>query len=89
MRITIAVAVAVLLASCRGEPTPRDYQNNPPKMTHPVTSSSQTPTAAGMPGPGPEPSKGVEGPNVTPTKKTPEQAPATTTVTTTVTTTHT
>ena len=34
-------------------------------MTHPVTSSSDTPTAHGMPGPAPEPNKGVEGKNVT------------------------
>ena len=35
-------------------------------MTHPVTSSSQTPTAHGMPGPKPEPnSGGAEGKNIT------------------------
>jgi hypothetical protein len=85
---SIACAAAVLaLAACRGqEPVPRDYQNNPPAMTHPVTSSSDTPTAHGMPGPAPEPSKGAEGKNVTrqpespvpPTYTLGNQAPATT-----------
>ena len=32
-------------------------------MTHPVTTSSQSPTANGMPGPAPEPNTGVEGQN--------------------------
>ncbi|HEV2718925.1 MAG TPA: hypothetical protein VG323_02815 [Thermoanaerobaculia bacterium] len=53
------------LAACRGEKIPRDYQNNPPAMTHPVTSSSQSPDAHGMPGAAPQPSKGAEGNNVT------------------------
>jgi hypothetical protein len=35
-------------------------------MTHPVTSSAQTPTAHGMPGPAPEPSSGAEGRTVKP-----------------------
>jgi len=51
----------VLIAACRGEKVPRDYQNEPPAMTHPVNSSTQTPTAHGMPGPAPEPSHGAEG----------------------------
>lgn len=63
---TIAVAAAVLtLAACRGEKPPRDYQNNPPAMTHPVTSSSDTPTTHGMPAAAPEPDSGVEGKNIT------------------------
>jgi hypothetical protein len=81
------VFVVVLLAACRREVPPRDYQNNPPRMTHPVTSSAQSPSAAGMKGAAPEPSKGVEGKNITgkptdPTQATTtlkDQAPATTT----------
>jgi len=59
--MTLIAALAVLLVACRGEKTPRDYQNEPPAMTHPVNSSTQTPTANGMPGPAPEPSTGAEG----------------------------
>ena len=85
MRRILCLAV-VALAACRGERVPRDYQNNPPAMTHPVTKSSDTPTAHGMPGPAPQPSKGAEGSNVTrqPTSATSstytisDQAPATT-----------
>jgi len=59
---TIALAAAILsLLACRGERPPRDYQNNPPAMTHPVTNKSDSPAQNGMPGPGPEPSKGAEG----------------------------
>jgi hypothetical protein len=66
MRITIiAASVVLLFSACRGEKPPRDYQNAPPAMTHPPTSSAQTPTANGMRGPAPEPSKGAEGINVT------------------------
>jgi hypothetical protein len=54
MRRTIAAATLILLAGCRGEPVPRDYQNNPPAATHPVTGSAQTPTAKGLPGAAPE-----------------------------------
>ena len=61
-RLPLAAAtVSILLACGRGEPVPRDYQNAPPGMTHPVTSSTQTPTANGMPGARPEPSYGAEG----------------------------
>lgn len=46
---TLVIAIAaVALLECRGEPTPRDYQNTPPAVTHPVTSSADTPTAHGM-----------------------------------------
>jgi len=77
--------ITALFAACRREMPPRDYQNNPPAMTHPATSSAQTPTAAGMKGAAPEPNKGVEGKNITrkpvdPTKATTtlkDQAPAT------------
>jgi hypothetical protein len=66
MRITIiAASVLLLLSACRGEKVPRDYQNAPPAMRHPPTSSAQTPTANGMRGAAPEPSKGAEGANIT------------------------
>jgi hypothetical protein len=61
MRSLAMFTAAALLAACRGEPVPRDYRNEPPAMTHPVTTSSGTPTAHGMPGPAPEPSSGAEG----------------------------
>lgn len=63
MRNAVLLAAILALAACRGERVPRDYQNNPPAMTHPVTKSSDTPTAHGMPGAAPEPSKGAEGQN--------------------------
>lgn len=73
----LAPAAAVLfLAGCRGEPVPRDYQNAPPAMTHSPKTSSQTPTANGMPGAAPEPSKGAEGPSVAPDPKAPQNAPS-------------
>lgn len=61
----IFLVLIVLAAACRREVPPRDYQNNPPAMTHPVDSSAQSPTAHGMPGAAPEPSKGAEGKNIT------------------------
>ena len=72
-RVAIAV-LALAVAACRGEKTPRDYQNEPPAMTHPVTSSSDSPTAHGMPGPAPEPNKGVEGKTTKPTGPIPPTA---------------
>jgi len=65
--------------ACRGEKVPRDYQNEPPSMTNPPMKPSQTPAAHGLPGPAPQPNKGVEGPNVPHTKKLKDQAPTTTT----------
>jgi hypothetical protein len=56
----VLAAAALWLLSCRGEPPPRDYQNNPPAMTHPVTNRAQSPAANGMPGAAPEPSRGAE-----------------------------
>ena len=50
---------------------------NPPAQTHPPHKASQTPTAHGMPGPTPEPSKGVEG-GAKPNKPVDETAPTTT-----------
>lgn len=85
MRITIALAAAVLLAACRGEKVPRDYQNTPPAVTHPVTSSQQTPTAHGLPGPSPEPSTGAEGKITAQNPKLKDQAPVTGTATGTLT----
>ena len=87
MRTMIAAAAAfLLLGACRGEKVPRDYQNAPPAMRHPANSSAQTPTANGMPGAAPEPSKGAEGANITqkptspvpPSDKLGNQAPVTT-----------
>ena len=74
---SLLLAAAFLAAACRGEPVPRDYQNNPPAQTHPPHTSSQTPTAHGMPGPTPEPSKGVEG-GAKPNKPVDSTAPTTT-----------
>ncbi|MGA8809035.1 MAG: hypothetical protein WB973_14250, partial [Thermoanaerobaculia bacterium] len=88
MRNTIvAASVLLLLSACRGEKVPRDFQNAPPAMRHPPTSSAQTPTANGMRGAAPEPSKGAEGANITqqpssgtaPNEKLGNQAPTTTT----------
>jgi hypothetical protein len=78
MRVTVAIAAAVLLAACRGERVPRDYQNTPPAVTHPVTSSQQTPTAHGLPGPSAEPSTGVEGKSQAPPARLKDQAPSST-----------
>ncbi|HYS52982.1 MAG TPA: hypothetical protein VER58_04355 [Thermoanaerobaculia bacterium] len=77
--------ITIVMAACKREMPPRDYQNNPPVMTHPVTSSAQSPSGAGMKGAAPEPTKGVEGKNITrkpvdPTKPTAtlkDQAPVT------------
>ncbi|HYH06911.1 MAG TPA: hypothetical protein VEK11_07565 [Thermoanaerobaculia bacterium] len=62
MRITIVVAL-VLLAACRGEPVPRDYQNAPPDMTNAPQSQTATPAQHGMGDAPPQPSTGNEGPN--------------------------
>ena len=52
--MTSALAAVAFLVACRGEPVPRDYQNSPPAVTHPVTSSRQSPTASGLPNAAPE-----------------------------------
>jgi hypothetical protein len=54
MRTLTVLAASVLLVACRGERVPHDYQNSPPAVTHPVTSSQQTPSAAGLPNAAPE-----------------------------------
>lgn len=79
MRSALVAAALLLLAACRGERVPRDYQNNPPAMTHPATTSSQTPAANGMPNAAPEPSSGAEGQNITKKPVNPLPAGATTT----------
>jgi hypothetical protein len=61
----IPLAIMVLATACSREAPPRDYQNNPPAMTHPVTSSSQSPSQQGLKGAAPEPSQGAEGKNIT------------------------
>ena len=84
MRSTLALAAAVaLLAACRGEPVPRDYQNAPPAMTHPPQTASESPGQHGMSQPTPEPSTGVEGTTTLPVSGTtetraPQSAPVTT-----------
>jgi hypothetical protein len=60
----IYLPLILLAVACRREMPPRDYQNNPPAMTHPVTSSAQSPAQQGMKTAAPEPSKGAEGQNV-------------------------
>src|SRR6185503_1940184 len=88
------ILIIAALAACRGEPTPRDYQNAPPAMTHPADSSAQAPSQHGMGQATPEPTSGVEGtaaPNThsgaDPKTTTMPDTPPVTTTTTTVTTT--
>jgi len=82
-RLWIAASIFAFVA-CRGEPTPRDYQNAPPAMTHPVKSETQTPTAHGVEAESPQPSSGAEGTVVKHDTATTmkDQAPATTKTTT-------
>jgi len=84
----LLIAAALIAAACRGEKVPRDYQNQPPAMTHPPTSSAQTPTAKGMPAAAPEATSGPQGQTTKPVdpvaptpKKLKDQAPASTTAT--------
>jgi hypothetical protein len=76
MRIVMAAVVTLSILACRGEAPPRDYQNNPPGMTHPVTKKSQTPSQNGMPAAAPEPDYGVEGTGKPHDPKLKDQAPA-------------
>ena len=71
--------IIALLATCRGEPAPRDYQNAPPAMTHPPQTKSETPAQHGMGQASPEPDKGVAG-TAAPTKPTSATDTATTTI---------
>ena len=75
MRRFVIAAALLALVGCRGEPTPRDFQNEPPAMTHPPKSAKQTPTANGMRGAPPEPSKGVEGTTTQPVNPVPAPPP--------------
>ena len=83
----IYLSLILLALACRREMPPRDYQNSPPAMTHPPTTSAQSPAQNGMPPAAPEPSKGVEGQNtsgkptspVPPTLTLKDQPPANTT----------
>ena len=62
VRHFMVVAVALLLlAGCRGEPVPRDYQNHPSTMTNPPDSSSETPSSHNLGNASPQPTTGVEG----------------------------
>jgi len=72
--------IIVALAACRGEPTPRDYQNAPPAMTHPAQSATQTPTQHGMGQAPPVVSSGAEGTAVPYQPVTPPPKPQTTTM---------
>lgn len=83
LRTSLAIAL-LLAAACRGEPVPRDYQNNPPAMTNPVDKAEQAPAPQSSTVV-PEPSYGAEGtsapyeptkPSVAPGK--PTGTPATT-----------
>ena len=84
----IYLSLILLALACKRELPPRDYQNAPPAMTHPATSSAQSPAQNGMPNAAPEPGKGVEGktngkptsPNQA-TLKLKDQPPANTTTT--------
>ena len=83
----IYLSLILLALACKREMPPRDYQNAPPAMTHPATSSTQSPAQNGMQNAAPEPSKGVEGKtNGKPTSPNPatltlkDQPPANTTM---------
>ena len=59
---------------------PRDYQNAPPAMTHPVQTESQTPTSQGGGQAPPLPSTGAEGTAAPYEPVTPPAQPETTTM---------
>ena len=61
VRLLVVIATLLLLAGCRGEPVPRDYQNHPPTMTNPPTTLSETPAGHGIGNAPPQPTTGVEG----------------------------
>lgn len=58
--VSLMFVLLVLLAACRGEPVPRDYQNNPPSLTNPVDVPEDAPFESDRTV-NPEPSYGVEG----------------------------
>lgn len=60
LKTSIALTVAgFILAGCRGEPVPRDYQNAPPGMTRPADDASEAPSTTAITSP--ELSQGAEG----------------------------
>ena len=61
MKLLLLGCLVLALAACRGENPPRDYQNNPPAMTHPPQSKAESPAEKGMAQPKPEQSTGAEG----------------------------
>ena len=74
-----ALAFAVALTGCRGEPVPRDYQNHPPSMTNPPATQSEAPSAHGIGDAPPQPTTAVEG-TAGPYEPVDPTAPSTTTV---------
>lgn len=61
MRLIVPCVLAILLAGCRGEPVPRDYQNAPPAATNPPQTQSETPSVGATGQAPPQPSTGNEG----------------------------
>ncbi len=60
LRKTIAPMLILVLAGCRGESVPRDYQNAPPGATHAADDTAGAPPPQAMNN-NPEPSSGAEG----------------------------
>jgi hypothetical protein len=79
MKRLVMVFIMVALAGCRGEPTPRDYQNAPPAMTHPPQKKSETPAQNGMGQAPPLSSSGATG-TAAPTQPVTPSDTATTTI---------
>jgi hypothetical protein len=75
-----ALLLTIALGACRGEPVPRDYQNAPPAVTHPIDKEADSPTTHGGGQAPPQPSTGVEGRNPTNEPITPPVQPTTTTM---------
>lgn len=61
MRLTAVTIVSLLFVGCHGESVPRDYQNSPPAVSHPVDNKSQAPAQHTTRTSDPEPSSGAEG----------------------------
>lgn len=78
--VAALLGAAVLMAACRGEPVPRDYQNAPPAVTHPPDSAQETPSAHGLGHAPPLPSTGAEGTAAPYEPVTPPAQPTTTTM---------
>ena len=73
MRILPAFLIIALLAGCRGEPVPRDYQSQPPAMTNPVDKPEEAPSAQTTDTTSSEPSYGAEGTANRPFEPTPTE----------------